>query len=51
MIKTKFSCQETWEKVREQEAIGFDQTSNWMTKWEKTFEPIRKRDNAKPDQM
>ena len=45
------SGQESWGKVRDQEAIGFGQASNWMIKWEKTFEPISKRDNAKPNQM
>lgn len=37
--------------MRDQDAIGFGQSSNWIVEWEKTFEPISKRNNAKPNQL
>ena len=39
------------ENVREEVAIGFGFTSDWLRKWREFFKPITERSNAKPKQM
>ena len=38
------------ENVREEVAIGFGFTSDWLRKWREYFKPITKRSNTKPKQ-
>ena len=39
------------ENVHVQAMIGFDFTSDWLTKWRENFEPITEWSNAKPMQF
>ena len=43
------SRHEARENVREQVAIGFGFTSDWLRKWREFFKPITERSNAKPN--
>ena len=44
------SRHEAREDVREEVAIGFGLTSDWLRKWREFFKPITERGNAKPKQ-
>ena len=44
------SRHEARENVREEVAIGFGLTSDWLRKWREFFKPITEHSNAKPKQ-
>ena len=45
------SWHEARENVREEVAIDFGLTSDWLRKWREFFKPITERGIAKPKQM